>query len=58
MENFSPILDLNATCVCCQYSIPPGEFDLVAPGVLRCPKCKRVFLAQKGGPVPGRNEGA
>jgi hypothetical protein len=47
----SLILDLNATCDVCQYSIPPNEMIVVSPGKLACPKCQRVFSAQRGHPV-------
>jgi hypothetical protein len=42
------IRDLNATCEGCQYSIPPDEMIVVSPGKLACPRCQRVFLAQRG----------
>jgi hypothetical protein len=54
---FSLILDLNATCDACQYSIPPNEMIVVSLGKLACPKCQRVFSAQKGQPIPSEAAG-
>jgi hypothetical protein len=45
------ILDLNASCPGCRYSIPPKEMIVVSPGKLACPKCHAVFLAKKGEPI-------
>jgi hypothetical protein len=45
------ILDLNASCPGCHYSIPPQEMTTVSPGKLACPRCHAVFLAQKGQPI-------
>jgi nitrite reductase/ring-hydroxylating ferredoxin subunit len=45
------ILDLDASCPACHYSIPPEEMNVVSPGKLACPKCHAVFLAQKGEPI-------
>jgi hypothetical protein len=45
------ILDLNASCPGCHYSIPPQQMIVVSTGNLACPKCHAVFLAQKGEPI-------
>jgi hypothetical protein len=46
------ILDLNATCPSCQYSIPPNEIAADSAGTLKCPRCEETFLARKGQSIP------